>query len=586
MVRDMGALFGVMAGFVGFVTIFVLASTFGFAVQQRRREIGLLRAIGYTPKQVRRSILIEALAISAVGSVIGLLLARSVARLVVEIMISWDKLPGSFEVRPSEVASLIVIPSGAAIALLAAWIASRKTATIAPLETLQEAAVPKPRLGFWRLVWGVLVLAAGGLCVLLSGSVPATVGVMFSLGVIVLLSIACVLLGPLVVRIGARLVMRIPGFPMTEPDALAAHNTLHQSFRMASVVTPIVLAVGMTTMMFGFTSTQEAAMVQVTDERMAADLYLVPETGELPRELVSRVGEIPGVASITMATTLEVGIGEGRDGYFPYQVMAVDAGTIHETMRLEENEGTLDAFGPGTIVVDRMAELDIPGSLGTTSRVLFPDGTLRDLEWVATTGNLAGAGDALLSIDDLPAGFGVSLGMVNLEAGASVDDVVSNIDALRADGLAVSVLTHDQYVGGVGVSIQQEGWASNLIIGSAAAFGALAAFNTLVMSISERSREFALMRMIGATRGQVLRMIRAESIILTLIAVVLGAVVGLASLTPVSVGITGDAGALRVSVVGVGLTVALAFASIVGIALLAVRPALRSRASTAISVKE
>ncbi len=94
------------------------------------------------------------------------------------------------------------------------------------------------------------------------------------------------------------------------------------------------------------------------------------------------------------------------------------------------------------------------------------------------------------------------------------------------------------------------------------------------------------MRMIGATRGQVLRMIRAESIILTLIAVVLGAVVGLASLTPVSVGITGDAGALRVSVVGVGLTVALAFASIVGIALLAVRPALRSRASTAISVKE
>ncbi|WP_337590323.1 FtsX-like permease family protein [Kribbella pittospori] len=55
----------------GFITIFVIASTFAFAVASRRREIGLLRLIGATPRQVRRMILGEAFAVALVAALTG-----------------------------------------------------------------------------------------------------------------------------------------------------------------------------------------------------------------------------------------------------------------------------------------------------------------------------------------------------------------------------------------------------------------------------------------------------------------------------------------------------------------------------------
>src|SRR5258707_8547089 len=50
-----------MVAVIAFVAVFVLASTFGFAVTQRRRELALLRLAGATPAQVRRMLLAEAL---------------------------------------------------------------------------------------------------------------------------------------------------------------------------------------------------------------------------------------------------------------------------------------------------------------------------------------------------------------------------------------------------------------------------------------------------------------------------------------------------------------------------------------------
>ncbi|NDZ90553.1 ABC transporter permease, partial [Streptomyces sp. SID10115] len=50
----MNALFGTAGGVSGFVSVFVVASTFAFAVAQRRREFGLLRTAGATPGQIRR----------------------------------------------------------------------------------------------------------------------------------------------------------------------------------------------------------------------------------------------------------------------------------------------------------------------------------------------------------------------------------------------------------------------------------------------------------------------------------------------------------------------------------------------------
>lgn len=80
-----------------------------------------------------------------------------------------------------------------------------------------------------------------------------------------------------------------------------------------------------------------------------------------------------------------------------------------------------------------------------------------------------------------------------------------------------------------------------LAMGLVVAFTAIAVVNTLAMSVAERVREFALLRLAGATRRQVLRMLRTEALAVLLLAVALGSAIALAVLTAFSIGMTGRA---------------------------------------------
>src|SRR3954466_14809126 len=59
------------AGLALFIALFVVTSTMGLSIQQREREIALLRAIAATPRQIRRMIGWEAALIGLVGSALG-----------------------------------------------------------------------------------------------------------------------------------------------------------------------------------------------------------------------------------------------------------------------------------------------------------------------------------------------------------------------------------------------------------------------------------------------------------------------------------------------------------------------------------
>lgn len=92
-----------MAGMSGFVSVFVVASTFAFAVAGRRRETALLRAVGATPRQVRLLVLGEAVVVSLAASLCGALLGLAVAPLFARWLISrgaapraspWSSAPG------------------------------------------------------------------------------------------------------------------------------------------------------------------------------------------------------------------------------------------------------------------------------------------------------------------------------------------------------------------------------------------------------------------------------------------------------------------------------------------------------------
>lgn len=110
----------------------------------------------------------------------------------------------------------------------------------------------------------------------------------------------------------------------------------------------------------------------------------------------------------------------------------------------------------------------------------------------------------------------------------------------------MAVVGGSEFSEAVEQSMIDSAWVIYLVIGSAAALAAISVINTMAMSIGERRREFAQLRLIGATRRQVLAMTAGEAMIVVLIGSVIGVGIGVLSVLGISTGLTGDAGALTV----------------------------------------
>ena len=86
---------------------------------------------------------------------------------------------------------------------------------------------------------------------------------------------------------------------------------------------------------------------------------------------------------------------------------------------------------------------------------------------------------------------------------------------------------------------QEQSWGVWMIVGLATLFGALALLNTARMAASERRGERATIRLLGGTRGHILRTAALETLPTTLVALAAGAVVVAISVHGVPLGLTG-----------------------------------------------
>src|SRR6185437_8771439 len=79
----------VMLGFAGIavlVGVFLIVNTFSMLIAQRTRELGLLRALGADRRQVRQSVLTEAVLLGLVGSTLGLAVGIGLAAGLIQLM--------------------------------------------------------------------------------------------------------------------------------------------------------------------------------------------------------------------------------------------------------------------------------------------------------------------------------------------------------------------------------------------------------------------------------------------------------------------------------------------------------------------
>ena len=145
-------LIAVTASFGGmalFIAIFVVAGTLGLSIQQREREIALLRAVAATPGQIRRMIAWEAVIVGLLGSAAGIWPGTILGRELAEALVRHGIAPSNLAVTVDWLPIAAAVAGGVTAALLAVLSAGRRAARVPPtlraVRRRSRATTARPR---------------------------------------------------------------------------------------------------------------------------------------------------------------------------------------------------------------------------------------------------------------------------------------------------------------------------------------------------------------------------------------------------------------------------------------------------------
>jgi putative ABC transport system permease protein len=572
------------------VALFVVAGTFAFSVQQRAREIALLRAVAATPRQVRRMICREAQIVALAAGIAGAIPAVALAGWLRAQLVERGLVPDAFTLRLSPLPVVVAILAGLATAWLAAWLAARRVSRVRPTQALGESAVEPRRMSVVRLLLGLVFCVVGVGILAASANAQGEAAAASAGGIAMALIIAAALLSPVLARVAAwvlggplRLLSQTTGY-------LAVANARANSRRLGSVITPLILAIGFIgTVVFAQTTIGHAAQRQAR-AGMLGDRVLVAGTG-VPPEVAATVGDLPGVAAATavVQTSSIVAYKELGDSIVQtFGAQGVTPDGLPQTMDLGVRVGSMDQLRAGTVAVSELAAGTIGANVGERIRLRLGDGTPVTLRVVATYERGLGFGDFTFPYDTIQGHVTDPLAhavLVRLADRADPGEVDAALAGLTRRYRGLGVLDRAGFQAAQTQEQALNTWVNLLMAGVLLGYIAVSAANSLVMGTSERARELALLRLVGTTRRQVLRMMRWEGVIVVAAATVIGVVIAGLTLAALSVGLTGTPVPYVPPLGGAALLVGVAALGMTAI-LVPTRLALRANPAEAIAVRE
>jgi putative ABC transport system permease protein len=314
---------------------------------------------------------------------------------------------------------------------------------------------------------------------------------------------------------------------------LACADLRAGSRRHASVVMPASLAVTMTaTVLFSQSTLGYAALAQARAATLADYVLTAPEPG-IPPATAASLRTIPGVAAVTeVIHTSALGTGLAK-----YTVTGVTPENLGQTLDAGVRSGSMNDLRGDAVAVN--ANDGIP--VGATLRLWLGDGTPVSLRVIATYSRGLGLGDLIMPRDVVAAHVDDPLdGEVLVRTSPGASHVRSALTSHISDIAGAQVLSGEGIQAWQAARQQANAAIQYLAMGLIIAFTLIAAVNTLIMEVLGRRSEFALLRMIGATRSQIRRLARWETLVVTLIAVAAGTVMSLITLIAFAHGMTGS----------------------------------------------
>lgn len=516
------AMLGTAGGVTGFVSVFVVASTFAFAVSQRRKEFALLRTAGATPGQIRRTVLAEALLLGVLASAAGCLLGAYGAPVLTRYMVDGDLAPSWFAVGDAVWPFHLAFWTGLLVALAGVLAASRRAGNVAPAEALREAAAPTRTMtrGRWIFGAGLLLTGLGTLAYALLADPSDLLQRKTYISRPMLLIVAFALLAPVFVRPLVRLIAWLPARLPSAGGMLVRENAAAGVRRTAAIAAPVLVTVALAGSLLGATATLAEAKAEEIRRRTTAEFVITGGAGGFDPAAVDRIRAVPGTeVSATAATAVHV-LEEGV-ALIRSEARAADPAALARTAELPLTAGKVTDLDDRSVIVTEEWERH---TVGTTVDVRLGDGTPKTLRIAAVMSVGTGDNGAYVTPANAP-GARTDRIDVRLAPGTDAAAARSALDgaARQAGG---RLLTKDQWVA---ASYPETNRTTRLgfllVLGIALLYTGIALTNTLVMATSDRARDLALLRLAGATRPQVLRLVAGESLLVVLVGAVVGSLV-------------------------------------------------------------
>ncbi|EPH43984.1 hypothetical protein STRAU_2948 [Streptomyces aurantiacus JA 4570] len=549
---------GAFGGLSTMVAIFVVGSTVGMLVQQRRREMALLRTTGVTPGQLRRMVMAETALAAVVAGGLSIVPGQAFGRFMYDVLVDEDLIPREMIFSQGLIPRLAGFGATLFAALAAAFIASRRVSRVRPTEAMAEATLQTRWVSPIRMILAFLFLGgASALAIVTATVMSGPTAASTSAPAAMLWAVGIALVSPALCRWLAALLRWPVGWFTGLSGQLAMLNASVRRVRLASAVTPIMLATGLATALIYLQTSQDDASNRVFAKNLKADAIVATQDGALPPSLVDTLSRLPQVegasASAASEGSLETVLEPGKN----------DNGTKTEP-KVRPNKIDLQGV-TGSGARQTMAHRAVQGDFGklTGNSIVLPDHILRDqdkkvgdrvrLRW----GNGEASSMTVVGTFDPPRGFDYAMVpaaallphttdgklsqiLVKAKPGVSSQDLRAALQKQTGEVPGAFVANRSEAKAAHAESDKSGRVASYLLAAVVVGYAVIALVNALIVATAERRSEFALQRLIGSTGRQVLWMMSVEALVTALVGIVLGTGVAAGSLIPFGVALDGN----------------------------------------------
>ncbi|WP_369381218.1 ABC transporter permease [Streptomyces sp. cg36] len=531
----------VMLGFAGVATlvgIFLIVNTFSMLIAQRTRELGLLRALGADRRQVRRSVLLEALLLGLVGSTLGLAAGIGLAAGLMALMGVFGMRLDATEMVVAWGTPVAAYAVGVGVTFVSAYLPARRAARVSPMAALADAEVSgvgRP-LRIRAVVGTVLTVAgAAALTGCVTATRTATASSLLGLGVLLTLA-ATVVAGPILVRP----VIRVLGaaFPRLYGPVgrLSQRNALRNPRRTGATASALMVGIALVAGLSVASASMTKSFDQQIDKTLGADFVVQNSNFQpFPREITDRVRAVKGTETVVRQRFAAVRLAL-PDGKRPETTVSGYDPQLDDVAHLTYKAGgSAEALAPGNLAMDRTYAHDHRVRLGDSLPVTFGTGrqarlrvaALTDMDQSGGFGIEGGIFMGLATVERYMPGGQDAAVYVDAGGGTGPDQLRAALKKALDAYPQVQVRDQADYKKLIRDQIAVMLYLVYALLGLAVVIAVLGVVNTLALSVVERTREIGLLRAVGLSRVQLRRMIRLESVVIAVFGALLGLVLGM-----------------------------------------------------------